>query len=125
LKALRPYQPSYLSGFAAERYSLGLEEGFKVAEARMADEIEDAVRNDIGGDEQRITSMRVRHLRVRFKHLLLPLWISSFRYKGKVFRFIVNARTGEPAGERPYSAAKIAVTVLAALAAAGILYFVS
>jgi hypothetical protein len=87
----------------------------------MAGEIESAVRREIGGDEQRITSMEVQHTNVRFKHSLFPLWISSFRYKSKVYRFIVNARTGEPTGERPVSAAKIALTILAALAAVGIL----
>lgn len=56
--------------------------------------------------------MQVSHAQVRFKHLLLPMWISSFRYKEKVYRFIVNARTGEVAGERPWSVIKIVFTVL-------------
>ena len=58
---------------------------------------------------------------MRFKMLLLPLWISSLRYKDKVYRIIVNARTGEPAGERPYSVAKISLAVIAALGVLGVL----
>ncbi|HVI00236.1 MAG TPA: hypothetical protein VM869_16075, partial [Enhygromyxa sp.] len=46
---------------------------------------------------------------------LLPLWISSFRYDDKVYRFVVNARTGEIAGERPYSKLKIAMAIIAAI----------
>ena len=46
-------------------------------------------------------------------------WISSFRYKNKVYRFTVNARTGELAGDRPYSVAKISLAVIAALGVLG------
>jgi len=116
LPALKGFEPAYLSGFVAERYKLGLEEGFKVAEERMIPTIREAIESDIGGDEQRIGSMDVKHADVRFKHLLLPLWISSFRYKEKVYRFVVNARTGEVAGERPWSVLKIVLTVLAVIA---------
>ena len=50
-----------------------------------------------------------------FKLFLLPMWLSSFRYDDKVFRFVVNARTGEVSGERPWSAIKIAIAVILAL----------
>ncbi|RMG06427.1 MAG: hypothetical protein D6731_25790 [Planctomycetota bacterium] len=126
LHELKPYDPAYLSGFIAERYAIGLEEGFKLAEERMKPHIRAACRADIGGDTQRVHSMSIRHANVTFKHTLLPLWISSFRYKGKVYRFVVNARTGEVSGERPYSWVKILLAVLAALAVVGaIIYFVS
>lgn len=117
LHNLRGFEAGYLSGFIAERYRLGLEDGFQIADERMQPEIRSAIRSDIGGDVQQILSMQVRHADVKCKHVLLPLWISSFRYKEKVFRFIVNARTGEVAGERPWSVAKIVLTVLLVAAA--------
>jgi hypothetical protein len=49
---------------------------------------------------------------------MLPIWLSSYRYKEKVFRFLVNGRTGEVQGERPYSWIKI---LLAAVAAVGVI----
>lgn len=116
LANLRGFEAGYLSGFMAERYKIGLEDGFQIADERMQPKIRAAIRDDIGGDEQQILTMSVRHADVRCKHILLPLWISSFRYKEKVYRFIVNARTGEVAGERPWSAAKIALTVLLVVA---------
>ena len=113
LHDLKPFDGAFLSGFVTERYAIGLEDGFKIAEERMASTIRTAICRDIGGDEQRIDSMRVQHANTRFKHLLLPLWISSFRWQQKVYRFTVNARTGEVAGERPWSWIKIALLVLA------------
>ncbi len=112
LHALQPYDAAYLAGFVAERYRVELDKGFEIAEDRMEPEIRGDVRRDIGGDEQRIYSMDIRHDNVRFKHVLLPLWISSFKYSDRTFRVMVNARTGEVQGERPYSWIKITLFVL-------------
>ena len=123
LPALKPYEPAYLAGFSAERYQVDLEQGFEVAQGRMAPAIQEAIRRDIGGDEQRITWSKTRYYSITFKHFLLPLWISSFRYNEKVYRFVVNARTGEPAGERPWSWIKITLAALAVVAIIGVIVY--
>ena len=69
----------------------------------------------IGGDTQRISTYSTSHSNVTFKLFLLPLWLSSFRYEDEVYRFIVNARTGEATGERPWSKIKIALAVIGAV----------
>jgi Zn finger protein HypA/HybF involved in hydrogenase expression len=116
LAALSPYDPRYLSGFMAERPAVDLEQGFVLAKDKMVPTIESTIRSDIGGDTQRIHSYSTNHANVTFKLFFLPLWLSSFRYEEKVFRFVVNARTGEGVGERPYSVIKIVLAVLAGLA---------
>jgi hypothetical protein len=123
LPALRSYDPAYLSGFVAERYGIDLEEGFQIAEKKMEPVIRTHINHDIGGDAQQIWSMTVRHADTTFKHCLLPIWISSFQYSQKVYRFVVNARTGSVSGERPYSWIKITLTVLAALVVIGLIIF--
>lgn len=85
----------------------------------MAEAIRQSVRSDIGGDTQRIHSVKTQHDDVTFKHLLLPAWLSAYRFKDKAYRFLVNARTAEVQGERLWSWVKIALAVLAALAALG------
>jgi Zn finger protein HypA/HybF involved in hydrogenase expression len=113
LAALTPYDPRYLSGFMAERPAVDLEQGFVLAKNKMVPTIESTIRSDIGGDTQRIHSYSTNHANVTFKLFFLPLWLSSFRYDDKVFRFVVNARTGEGTGERPWSVIKIVLAVLA------------
>ena len=57
-----------------------------------------------------------------FKHVLLPVWLAAYKYRGKTYRFVVNGRTGRVQGERPWSAIKIALAVIVGLivaAAAG------
>ena len=89
LNVLVEYQPEYLSGFRAEVYSIDLEEGFEVARERMAPTLRTAVRQDIGGDHQRIHELTTHHAHIRFKHLLLPFWVAAFRFGRRSFRFVV------------------------------------
>ncbi len=112
---LVPYDEKFLSGFKAEAYQIDLKAGFEIATQQMKDTIEDTIRMDIGGDRQRIDEMESQYFDVTFKHVLLPVWISSFNYKGKIYRLMVNARTGEVQGELPYSFWKIFFVVLACL----------
>ncbi len=125
LKALTPYQDNYLSGFLAESYQIDLAGGFDLAKGLMAPIIDSTICADIGGDEQRITSRRVKYFDITFKHILLPIWIGAYRFRDKVFRVLVNARTGEVQGERPYSWIKITLAVLAGLLVVGIIVLIA
>ena len=112
LHNLVPFDEGYLSGFRAEIYQLGVKEGFERVKVKMGRIIRAHIQSDIGGDEQRIHSSHTEFNDVTFKHVLLPIWVSAFTYNGKVFRFLINARTGETQGERPYDKWKIAIAVL-------------
>lgn len=125
LKALVPYDDRYLSGFRAESYTIDLPHGFESARVVMIEGIKVTIRRDIGGDHQRIDSMSPRFSAITFKHILLPVWISTFRYRGTLYRFLVNARTGQVSGQRPYSAWKITMLVLAILIVVGIIVLVA
>ena len=118
LKNLAPYGDEYLAGFTAESYQVNLEEGFERAKGKMDPVIRQTVCRDIGGDQQQISSLRTSYADITFKHILLPVWISAYRYREQVYRFMINARTGEVSGQRPWSAAKIVLAVVAAAAVA-------
>ena len=70
------------------------------------------IRQDIGGDTQRIAHADIELSNETFKHILLPVYISSYRYDGKEFRFYINGQTGVLCGKRPYSFWKIIFLVL-------------
>ena len=112
LENLVPFDKSYLSGFITERYQIELAEGFEIAKGIAEPEIMSLVRRDIGGDEQRIISMNTNYKDITFKHLLLPVFVSAYKFKGKLYQFLVNGRTGEIQGQRPYSWIKITLTVI-------------
>ena len=123
LEALCPYEPAYLSGFKAQRYQVELKVGFEKAKGVMQQTIAQDVRRDIGGDEQTIDSVDTEYSNAAFRHLLLPVWIGAYRFQDKVYQVVVNARTGEVQGARPYSALKIVLLVVFLLAVIGLLVY--
>lgn len=125
LTKAEPYTDDYLAGFRAESYQIDLPQSFDVAKQIMTQKIRSTICSDIGGDEQRVDSMKVTYSDITFKHLLLPVWISAYRYHDKTYRFLVNARTGEVQGDRPYSAWKIAALVVSILFAIAVIVIIA
>ena len=124
LENLVPFEKSYLSGFVTEKYQIDLESGFDIAKNIMDPKIRTLIRRDIGGDVQRIISTKTRYNDITFKHLLLPVYVSAYRYKNKLYQFLVNGRTGEVQGQRPYSWIKITLVILVVIAIiAAIVFF--
>ena len=103
-----------------------LAQGFDEARGIMDGTIRESVRRDIGGDHQQIDVVRSQYENIRFKYILLPIWISAYRFGPRTFRFLVNGRTGEVQGERPWSVWKIIFFSLACIAViAGIIILVN
>ncbi len=118
-RALVPYNPAYLSGWKAEEYVVDLQQGWGVASGRVAEEQHRRCAGDVPGDTQRRLSVNNAFLAVAWRHLLLPVWIAAYRYRNKVYRFLVNGQTGEVVGKAPWSFWKILLFVLVLLAIAG------
>ncbi len=112
-ESLKPYDSSYLAGFEAQRPQISLENGFEQAKQIMAIEIDQDVRRDIGGDEQQVDHISTRYQDIAFKPILLPVWLCCYCYQNQQYQVLVNARTGEVQGERPYSQLKIASAIVA------------
>jgi LSD1 subclass zinc finger protein len=114
-KELVPYQEEYITGFQAEAYQVGLKEGFAQGRQIIDAKVHSLVEQDIGGDHQRITGLNTDYTHLTFKHILLPVWISAYIFKGKTYRFMVNGQTGEVQGESPKSGWKIFFLVVGIL----------
>ncbi len=126
LSDLEPYRPEFLAGFRAEGYTVSLKDGYSEARDTMNRRIRRDVKFAIGGDEQRIDQMDTDVSKQTFKHILLPVWLAAYKYRGKTYRFVVNGRTGAVQGERPYSSMKIAIAIILGLIAAGVVgYFLA
>jgi hypothetical protein len=112
---LIPYDKKYLSGFQSEYYQVELDEGFDRAKQVMDSIIQQDIAYDIGGDHQRIHRVDTHHSDTTYKHCLLPIWSAAFLYRDKSYRFVINGRTGQVQGERPYSYWKITIAVITGL----------
>ncbi len=78
------------------------------------------------GDTHRNLSVSTDLSQLTYKHVLLPVWVASYRYNNKTFQFMINGQTGKVQGEKPISAIKVAIAVVVALIVIGVvLYLIS
>src|SRR5262249_39218826 len=96
-------------------YSVDLNAAWKLGVERMTEAQRARCSGDVPGDTQRALHVVDRFSDEKFKHVLLPIWISVYRYNGKPFRFLVNGQTGEVTGHAPWSVLKITLLCLALL----------
>jgi len=109
---LKSYEPAFLSGHKAQTYQIALPQGFERFKEIASGVILTDVCRNIGGNEQRIHDVSTDFSDITFKHLLLPVYAGAYQFGGKTFQIVVNGRTGEVQGARPYSWLKIAAFVL-------------
>lgn len=119
VKSLQPYSPQFLAGFEAQRPSVDVRAGWTSAKEAIDQSLLMQCRRRIGGDEQRSVRVKTAYRGIAFKLVLLPVWISSYRFGEKVYRFRVHGRSGAVQGQRPWSVAKIVLAVLGLLLLAG------
>jgi hypothetical protein len=118
LGGLQPYSSRYLSGWLAEEYVVDLKGGWAKGRARVNELEVEACSEDVPGDTQRDLRVWTQHAGVTWKHVLLPLWIATYRWHEKPYRFLVNGQTGEVAGTAPISWVKVTVAVVVGIALA-------
>jgi len=125
LKMLKPFDSGYLSGFVTEKYTIPLLDGHNESN-KVAEQIADSwARRDIGGDTQQVSSINMKLSDETFKHILLPVYISTYKFKGKRYNFFVNGQSGVISGQRPYSFWKIFFFVFAIIFVIVLIYIFS
>ena len=113
----KTYRPEYVAGFAAERYAIGIKEAWQMAKSsikfKLQRSIERRIIKENNADRVRNLQVDATFSKLTYKYLLLPVWISSYKYKEKVYQFMVNGQTGKVSGKTPISIPKVIITVVA------------
>ncbi|MBR9920870.1 MAG: hypothetical protein GYB31_08520 [Bacteroidetes bacterium] len=113
LDELVNFDARLMLGWESEVYKLEVDKGYQVADSIMDDRIRNMCSAQLGGDTQRNLKVHSNKSDQTFKHIILPLWICSYNYNGKSFRFLINGQTGKVNGQKPISWIKIAILVFA------------
>lgn len=122
-RQLVPYSSQYLSGWRAEQYQVDLPEGWEIGRGKIKDRERDACIAQIPGDTYQDLHVNTTITDVTFKHVLLPVWIASYPYKGQVYRYMVNGLTGEVQGKKPVSWLRVAIAVIIVLVIVAIVIY--
>lgn len=125
----KAYKPEYVAGFASERYSIGLKDAWEIAKNKISNKLHSNITKEI---RMRHSADHVKDLRIQstynditYKYLMLPVWTAHFKYKDKVYQFMVNGQTGKVSGKIPLSIPRIIFAVVCGIAALGLAYYFS
>ena len=104
-----------VAGFIAERYSIGLKEGWESAQqtiqSQLRSDISSYVRRHLNANRADSVRFSTLYSNITYKYLLVPTWISSFKYKDKVYQFAVNGQTGKVGGKAPVSVWRVLIAI--------------
>lgn len=123
LSALVGYQPEFIVGFGAEEYTKEPWMLWDTAKMMIRNRERDACSALLDGDTQRGLNVSTSIIDPKWKHILLPVYVSSYMYRGKRYNFLVNGQTGEVQGEAPLSWLKIFGLALGIVGIVAVLIF--
>ena len=109
LKKVVAFKPEYLAGWTALTYDVSLADASLKARESVTRKLRQQLPNRvlIGEQKRNLRSGATRWSGVTFKHVLLPLWVGSYRYRGRSYRIVVNGQTGKVTGAKPGDAVKV------------------
>jgi hypothetical protein len=74
------------------------------------------VADHLPGDTHRDLNVETRLSDVNSDLILLPVYLLSYRYRDKVYRFMINGQTGKAIGYKPWSWLKIGLAAAVGIA---------
>lgn len=115
LTSLTRYRPYFLAGWMCEDDTVPRATAQSLCEQEFLRREQNAVARFLPGDEHSDLRVETRLTPHDSDLILLPVHILTYRYKDKLYRFIVNGQTGKLIGEKPISAPRIAAAIGAVL----------
>jgi DNA-directed RNA polymerase subunit RPC12/RpoP len=99
---LAPFQTAYLAGYSANIYDVSAETALTRAHERILSTADEVVRTSVSGyDSVSKEQINASYRNSRCYYVLLPVWLLSTTFEGKVYTFAMNGQTGRLVGDLP------------------------
>jgi DNA-directed RNA polymerase subunit RPC12/RpoP len=109
------YEPGFLAGLQALAYDIPLETAWDVGRQAMREVTRRACVEQASTDRVRNFQMALDFSDESWRYVLMPLYLTNFRYQQKVYQVMVNGQSGAIAGQRPVDWTKVWLAVAALL----------
>lgn len=116
LPALKRYEPYFLAGWLAEEYSVSRDEALAICQQEFQRQEQGNIGVFLPGDTHRSLEVDTQFSEQNSDLCLLPVYILSYRYQDKLYRFLLNGQTGKVAGDKPVSGMRIGIAVAVVVA---------
>jgi hypothetical protein len=123
LEAIKRYQPYFLAGWLNEEYSIQRDQALPLCQQEFERWEQHNIERFLPGDSYSDVRLDCEFSDVNSDLILLPVYLLSYRYGDKLFRFLLNGQTGKMAGDKPYSPMRIGLAVGIAILLVVIVWF--
>ncbi len=117
LPALKRYKPYFLAGWLNEEYTVQRDEAIERCRQEFHLWEQRNVAGFMPGDTHRDLQVQTSFSKDNSDLILLPIYLLSYHYQGKLYRFLVNGQTGKIAGDKPISWRRIWAAIGSGVAA--------
>ena len=99
----KPYTPDAMAGFPCEHYSIGLRDAWNNCGPELNWHLRDQADKADKAHFLMGINMNTNYYNLRYKYLIVPVWINSFFYDNRLFTIVINGQTGKIDGQWPKS----------------------
>jgi len=109
LKDVVVFKPDFLAGWPALTYDRPLAKATLLAREQIVKRVRPQLHYRVlpGTQKRGLDTGGVNWSDMTFKHVLLPVWIGNYVYKGEEFQIMVNGQTGKVTGDKPRDTFKL------------------
>ncbi|MEM9950435.1 MAG: hypothetical protein AAF846_02450 [Chloroflexota bacterium] len=115
MSSLVEYEPSYLAGFNAQMYDIGLDDAWTSGREIMREQTKGACYQQASTNKIRNFSMGLDFADEQWRYVLLPVYLTTYRYENEAFSVMVNGQSGLIKGQRPIEWRKIGLAMGASI----------
>jgi hypothetical protein len=117
LPALKRYQPYFLAGWVCEEYSVARDQALQMSQDEFYRREHSNVGRFMPGNTHRNLDVTTTFSKISSDLCLLPVYVLTYKYGDKLFRFLVNGQTGKVAGDKPVSWKKVSWVIFGVIGA--------
>lgn len=117
-----PYSPKYLAGIPAERYTVGLNDGW----VRAKEQIREKIRRTLLRKffmKASLDAINTNYYNVKFRYVLAPIYMATYKCGNTIYPVAINGQTGKTYCEVPTFLPKLIFIPLAIVVLVLILFF--
>ncbi len=123
MESLKRYQPYFLAGWLSEEYCVERDQALVLCQQEFRRWEAKNIDNFLPGDTHSSAEVATEFSDINSDLILLPVYLVTYRYGEKLYRFLINGQTGKVTGDKPLSSLRIGIAIALTVIVALVLWF--
>ncbi len=114
LENVEKFNPEFLAGWSTILYDRPISDASIIARKLVSKQFRPQIYQtiEIGHKKRNLQIGTGKWTDMTYKHILLPIWVGIYKFKGKSYRILLNGQNGKISGQKPRDSLKLGFTIL-------------